>query len=63
MDKLSIKPGDKVVHIIGPREEELVVSIQHQTHGIKDNDEDYCLINGYYWAYDDIIEIIDNNGK
>jgi hypothetical protein len=54
---LKIEVGDYVIHIVGEPELELVKNIEHQTHGIKDNDEDYCRINGYYWHYDDIIGV------
>jgi hypothetical protein len=61
-EKLNLQVGDIVVHSIGKREEELIQDIIHQDHGIRDCPEDYCRINGDYWHYDDIIEII-KNGK
>lgn len=51
---LNIKPGDYVVHCIGNSKPELVITIEHQTHGIRSNPEDSCCINGLYWYYDDI---------
>jgi hypothetical protein len=51
---LQIKVGDYVVHTIGNKDLELVTTIEHNTHGVRGDDEDYCRINGYYWHYDDI---------
>jgi hypothetical protein len=61
-EKLNLQIGDIVIHSIGKREEVLIENIIHQDHGIKNYPEDYCRINGSYWNYDDIIEII-KNGK
>ena len=60
-DKHNIKPGDKVIHIADLSHfEELVVTIEHKTHGIRNNPENSCCINGLYWYYDDIVKIIKN---
>jgi hypothetical protein len=51
---LQIKVGDYVVHSIGNKDLELVTTIEHNSHGIKGDDENYCRINDYFWHYDDI---------
>lgn len=54
-DKLNIKVGDIVFGVDGKGE--LVSSIRHKYHGVRDDWDESCCINGYYWYYDDIIKV------
>ena len=36
---------------------EVIESIIHKTHGIKDYPEDYCYLNNLYWEYEYMIVI------
>lgn len=43
--------GDIIIDIWENSKPIKVITIEHNTHGIKYNPEDYCNINGYYYNY------------
>jgi len=55
-DKLTLKSGDKVKHIVDDKWE-TIITIEHKTHGLRAFPENSCCINGFYWYYEDIKEI------
>lgn len=68
MEILEIKIGDKVKHkpnkledgtIIRINDFEEVKTITHEKHAFDElRNKECCIINGVYWYYEDIIDII-----
>lgn len=58
LQALNIQVGDKIRYR-SDTELVLVTSIEHETHGVKNNPEDYCFVNNKeYWDYESIVEIV-----
>lgn len=52
----DIEVGDTIVYMDDSKIE--VKTIIHKNHGLKNNHEECCNINGYYYYYNDIKEVI-----